>query len=98
MDQTYAAANIDPRYLDNAKEVPEEVRPLERIASFADDVSFLGGELAQYLERFNGPRPAEIVGRSETARPPSTYRTEIERLEANIANMRQLVNQIGRLG
>lgn len=75
-----------------------EIRPLERIASFADEINQLGAELAQYLERFNGPRPADLAGGKESARPPSTYRTEIERLQDMIANMRQIVNQISRLG
>ena len=74
-----------------------EARPLAELAPLADELAKFNSGLSEYLARFNGPQPAELV-RGENARPPSCYRTEIERLRQTIRDTGVLTDQINRLG
>lgn len=74
----------------------DELKSLEYIGVYADRLSKIGESLVLFLERFNGPSPSSA---SETApSPPSTYRTDIDRLDRNIREVDALVDLVTRLG
>lgn len=93
MDTASYASDINA-----ATRAVEEPRPLEDISRIADNLQNQADALDAYLERFNGPRPANLAKGETAVAPPRFYRGEIDRLDQLVRRVGSITDLICRIG
>ena len=97
----FAAANADypgaTCVRSTETNVAPDTKPLEDISRIADNLQRQADALDEYLERFNGPRPAQLA-KGETNEAPRCYRSEIDRLDNLVRRIGSITDLITRIG
>lgn len=89
-------ANVAAAYQANTVGAPAH-RPLERICIAADRVQKLGYVLGEFLDRYHGPGPSDVMT-SQTQPVTVSYRDNLERLFAAIDTLEARVHSIADIG
>lgn len=87
---------MEPDYAYGTQATPERVPELGRLKAAAVRIARACNNIDNFLTRFHGPGPSADA--SDSVKPPSTYRNDLDTLLSQIDQLEGVVSLLEKIG